>query len=258
MYRFCRDEVNSIGLVCCHQFAYHQTMIAHDIDRGLAQIAAAIAEPARAKMLCVLMDGRARTSTELAVIGEVSASTASVHLSKLREQMLVQVIAQGKHRYYQLASPQVAVALESLMTLSGMAPRAFVPSTPSRLRYARTCYDHMAGEVAVALHNHFMEKNYFTLDIDTDMTTYNLTETGAAFFHKLGIDIYRLQKSRRRFACACLDWSERTPHLGGALGAGLLSYFIQHEWLERDLDSRALQLSSHGKRQFQKWFDLKT
>lgn len=254
MYRFGQDEVNSIGLVCDQQFAYHQTMIAHDIDRGLAQIAAAIAEPARAKMLCVLMDGRARTSTELAVIGEVSASTASAHLSKLREQMLVQVIAQGKHRYYQLASPQVAVALESLMTLSGITPQAFVPSTPSRLRYARTCYDHMAGEVAVALHDHFMQKNCFTIKNET--ASYSLTETGAMCFHKLGIDIKRLQKSRRRFACACLDWSERKPHLGGALGAALLSHFIEHAWLERDLDSRVLQLSSHGKRQFKQWFDL--
>jgi DNA-binding transcriptional ArsR family regulator len=111
----------------------------------LARLAAAIAEPARARMLCSLMDGRARTSTELAVIAEVSPSTASVHLAKLKQQELVKVLAQGKHRYYSLHDERVAATLESLMVLAGTRSRPFVPNTPSHLRWARTCYDHMAG-----------------------------------------------------------------------------------------------------------------
>ncbi len=229
-------------------------MIAQDIDTGLAKIAAAIAEPARAKMLCALMDGRARTSTELGVIGEVSASTASVHLTKLREQSLVLVVAQGKHRYYQLASSQVAIALESLMQISGMTQKKFSPSTPDRLRYARTCYDHMAGEVAVAMHDYLLSTHCLSAADET--SSYELSGTGVEFFNGMGIQIEASKKSRRRFACACLDWSERKPHVGGALGAALLSHFILHAWLERDLDSRALQITNKGKREFKRWFNL--
>ncbi|MBY0573367.1 MAG: helix-turn-helix domain-containing protein [Undibacterium sp.] len=219
-------------------------------DTQLAKIAAAIAEPARAKMLCALMDGRARTSTELSVIAEVSPSTASVHCAKLREQNLVTAVAQGKHRYYQLSSKEVATALEALMAIAGIAATPFVPSTPDRLRHARTCYDHMAGEVAVVLHDHFLRLAW--LLVEDESGTYQLSDAGKLGLGDLGIVIAPVGKSRRRFACSCLDWSERRPHLGGTLGAALLQHFIRHAWVERDLDSRALTVSSKGRRQFQK------
>ena len=116
-----------------------------DADADVSAVAAAIAEPARTRMLYCLMDGHARTSTELAVVAGVSPSTASVHLARLLEQRLVQVLAQGKHRYYSLQGPSVAAALEALMVVAGGARERFVPNTPTRLRNARTCYDHMAG-----------------------------------------------------------------------------------------------------------------
>ena len=115
-------------------------------DAAIAGVASAIAEPARARMLCNLMDGRARTGTELAVIADVSPSTASVHLARLKRLGLVKVSAQGKHRYYSLDDERVAAALESLMVLL-LAPaslKPFVPNTPTRMRWARMCYDHMA------------------------------------------------------------------------------------------------------------------
>ena len=123
-------------------------------DFQLARLAGAIAEPARARMLGALMDGHARTATELATVADVAASTASAHLARLKEERLVDLLVQGKHRYFRLANDDVAAALESLMVLAG-APRstAFRPSTPSRLRSARTCYDHMAGTAGVALHD---------------------------------------------------------------------------------------------------------
>src|SRR5271168_619993 len=123
------------------------------MDVQASRIAAAIGEPARARMLYCLMDNRARTGTELAVIAEVSPSTASVHLNRLRVERLVKVLAQGKHRYYSLAGGQVAAVLEGLTVLAGRPRKKFVPNTPSGLRGARTCYDHIAGVLGVALHD---------------------------------------------------------------------------------------------------------
>src|SRR5215470_15676788 len=122
-------------------------------DTAASKIAAAIGEPARARMLFCLSDGHARTSTELAVVAEVSPSTASVHLNRLKSERLVKVHAQGKHRYYSLDGPNVASALEGLSVLAGRPRTKFVPNTPSRLRAARTCYDHMAGTLGVSLHD---------------------------------------------------------------------------------------------------------
>ena len=221
-------------------------------DTRLAGVAGAIAEPARARMLCCLMDGHARTSTELAVVGEVSPSTASVHLAKLKDQHLVSVLAQGKHRYYTLAGADVAAAIEALMRVAGLSRPAFVPTTPDRLRNARTCYDHMAGAVAVRMHD-YMANNAWLI---ADQSDYQLSEVGAAALARLGLDPDQLRKSRRRFACACLDWSERRPHLGGALGAQLLTTLLKQGWVERDLDSRALAITRDGKRHFKRVFGI--
>lgn len=218
-------------------------------DTRLASVAGAIAEPARAKMLCCLMDGHARTGTELAVVAEVSPSTASVHLARLRDQQLVTVLAQGRHRYYTLAGSDVAEALEALLRLAGLPRPAFVPSTPDRLRRARTCYDHMAGSVAVGMHDAMTQRGW--LDAD-----YQLSEEGAQALTQLGLDLGKLRKARRQFACACVDWSERRPHLGGALGAGLLDLLVRKGWVERDLDSRALGITRAGERHFQRVFGL--
>ena len=233
-------------------------MNAEHPDTQLSKLAAAIAEPARTRMLCSLMDGRARTSTELAALAEVSPSTASVHLSKLREQHLVLVVAQGKHRYYQIANQQVAAALESLLSIAGQfqapTPR-FTSSTPDHLRKARTCYDHMAGEIAVGMHDYLLQQKWITPKPE-DSSAYELSIEGIRALEELGIDIASVRKSRRRFACSCLDWSERTPHLGGALGAALLKLIMQKSWVESDLDSRVLRVTSKGKRQFYQVFGL--
>ena len=222
-------------------------------DTRLAGVASAIAEPARTRMLCCLMDGHARTSTELAVVAQVSPSTASVHLAKLKEQNLVQMLAQGKHRYYSLAGEEVAAALEALMRVAGLPQPTFVPTTPDRLRQARTCYDHMAGTVAVGLHDFMTRHRWLGAAGDTG---YLLTEEGEAAFRTLGVDAEKVRKSRRRFACSCLDWSERRPHLGGALGAELLAMLLRDGWLERDFDSRALAITRAGKRHFKRVFAL--
>ncbi|MGB7330993.1 MAG: helix-turn-helix transcriptional regulator, partial [Terriglobales bacterium] len=194
----------------------------HD-DAAVSRMAAAIGEPARARMLYCLIDGRARTSTELAVVADVTPSTASVHLQRLKTRRLVKVFAQGKHRYYSLEGANVAAALEALSVLAGGSRKPFVPNTPSRLRAARTCYDHMAGTVGVSLHDRFKTLGWLsTATNSSGEGAYDLTPSGTKAFESVGIDIDATRALRRRFACACLDWSERRPHLGGALGAAVL------------------------------------
>ncbi len=224
-------------------------------DRLVAQTATAIADPARARMLCSLMDGAARTSTELAAIAEISASTASTHLAKLKEQHLVKVSAQGRHRYYSLGDPQVAKTLEALMVLGGIQPKPFSPGTPPRLRLARTCYDHMAGTLAVALHDKLLEAGWLRPH-QNEADDYDLTTSGERGFAALGIDVDSMRKRRRRLACACLDWSERKPHLGGAAGAALLETALRQNWASKDLEGRGLHFTSRGREALARHFDL--
>lgn len=226
-----------------------------DADLSVSAVAAAIAEPARTRMLYCLMDGHARTATELAIVAEVSASTASVHLARLRQQRLLRVLAQGKHRYYRLENADVAAALEALTVVAGSSRAHFEPTTPTRLRAARTCYDHMAGTLAVALHDRFVALDWLTTDASGD-GSYDLTDAGNDALTKLGMDIAHARTLRRRFACACLDWSERRPHIGGALGAALLDIALQRRWVIRDLDSRALRLTPGGRRDLRTRFGI--
>jgi DNA-binding transcriptional ArsR family regulator len=226
-------------------------------DANVSSIAAAIGEPARARMLYCLVDGRARTSTELAVVADISPSTASAHLQKLLTQRLVKVLAQGKHRYYSLEGESVAGALEALSVLAGGSRDVFVPNTPSPLRAARTCYDHIAGTLGVALHDRFKALGWLSQSPSPD-GGYGLTPSGAKAFESLGIDIEATLKLRRRFAYACVDWSERRPHIGGALGAALLNIGLKRKWVAQDLDSRALTVTKFGQRELLTRFGLPT
>ena len=211
-------------------------------------IAATLGEPARARMLQCLMGGRARTSTELAVVADVAPSTASAHLQRLKAHRLVKVSAQGKHRYYSLQGADVAAALEALSVLAGTHCDVFVPRAPQRLRTARTCYDHIAGMLGVSLHDRFKALGWLTTGTLRDKT-YDLTPSGAKAFEALGIDLEGARSLRRYFACACLDWTERRPHIGGALGAALLNVALKRKWVIQDLDSRALTLTTVGRRE---------
>jgi DNA-binding transcriptional ArsR family regulator len=215
-----------------------------------AKIAGAIGEPARARILYCLMDGRARTSTELAVVAGVSPSTASVHLNLLQAARLIKVVRQGKHRYHSLRGTEVAAVLEGLSVLAGSAVEPFEPSIPPRLRVARTCYDHIAGAVGVSLHDRFLSLGWLTAASCADDANYVPSRAGATAFEACGIDVTGLQALRRRFAFGCLDWSERRHHLGGALGAGFLELALSRKWVIRDLDSRALSVSRAGQREF--------
>lgn len=218
-------------------------------DTVVARIAAAIGEPARSRMLCCLLDGHARTSTELATVAEVTPSTASIHLNRLKAENLVLLQPQGRHRYYSLANREVARALESLIVLAGGPRPQFAPATPIRLRTARSCYDHMAGAVAVHLHDRMHALRWLRAAAAEGEHAYQLTPEGARQLATMGVNIEAARAQRRRFAYGCLDWSERRPHLAGALGAALLELALRKKWLDQDLDSRALEVTRLGRRE---------
>jgi DNA-binding transcriptional ArsR family regulator len=230
--------------------AYDRTMsISEDVSNsGIVDVAGAIGDPARASMLCCLMDGRARTSTELAVIAGVSASTASSHLGKLRKADLVRVHVRGKHHYYSLKDPRVAEMLEGMMALSQNHPKPFAATTPQHLRAARSCYDHIAGTLGVAVHDKLLDDGWLAHIKGHD--AYDVTDKGEAQLAKLGVDVGAVRRARRRFACPCMDWSERRPHLGGAVGAALLTSALERGWLLRELDSRSLRVTRTGQKIF--------
>src|ERR1700676_4412759 len=238
------------------RFVYHQSMnVEGDADAAVSKIAAAIGERSRAQMLYCLLDGRARTSTELAMVAEVTPSTASVHLQRLKTQRLVKVFAQGKHRYYSLEGANVAAALEALSVLAGGAREAFVPNTPNRLRAARTCYDHIAGTLGVALHDRIRAMGWLSGGTGAD-NAYELTPSGTRAFETLSIDVQATRALRRRFAYACVDWSERRPHIGGAVGAALLDVAMKQKWVIQEPDSRALAITTVGLREMRERFRL--
>ena len=256
-----------------HQhFVYHRIMdVVRHHDVAVSSIAAAIGDPARSRMLYCLSDGHARTSTELAVVANVSPSTASAHLNRLMAERLIKVHAQGKHRYYSLEGPGVAEVLENLSVLAGGARPKFVPNTPDRLRFARTCYDHIAGTLGVSLHDGLYDLKWILPAPGSSTASssrssnasdsprsndYELTVQGERALRSIGIDLDAARKLRRRFACACLDWSERRPHLGGALGAALLEVAFKKRWVSQDLDSRALRVTPAGRRDVQTHFGL--
>jgi len=223
-----------------------------DHETGLARVASAIAEPARSRMLCCLMDGCARTSTELAVVAGVGAPTASAHLQRMKQLGLVEVWVQGRHRYYRLANHDVAQALEALMVVANPVTRCFVPSTPAPLRMARSCYDHLAGTLGVAWHDRLLAIGWIAASADA--TDYVLTDLGVRKIAELGMDAEL--SPRRRFAYPCMDWSMRRPHVGGALGAALLDLAIGRGWLQRQLDSRALTVTNKGLRELESIFGI--
>jgi DNA-binding transcriptional ArsR family regulator len=226
-------------------------------DAAISRIASAIGEPARARILYSLMDGRARTATELAAVAEVGAPTASSHLSRLVTEHLVKVLTQGKHRFYSLEGPNVASVLESLSVLAGGPRNKFVPTTPSSLRAARTCYDHIAGTLGVMLHDRFTARGWIAAHSDGGDYAYDVTPKGALAFQAIGIDVDATRALRRKFACGCLDWSERRFHLGGAMGAALLHVAMKRKWVAADTDGRALAITGYGRREILERFGVR-
>ena len=226
------------------------------------RIAALAGDHARAAMLHALVDGRALTATELAGVAGVTPQTASSHLAKLAEAGLVQVKSQGRHKYFRLASPSVAHMIESIAQVGAdMRPagrRTFTGPRDMALRRARTCYDHLAGTLGVAITDALVATGRLELDQDAGM----LTSDGIAFFSDIGIDVTSLQPRRSRGSGAvlcrpCLDWSERRPHLAGALGASICRQCIGQGWTRQQPGTRSVLVTRQGEKIFREYFGMR-
>lgn len=221
-----------------------------DYTPGISQVAGLLADPGRAAMIWALMDGSARPAGELALLAGLSPSSTSGHLAKLTEGGLLVQETHGRNRYYKLAGPEVGQVVEALASAALAAqprkPRPIPVSrgTPLALREARTCYDHLAGELAVGLFERMAGAGWLVQDGKQVV----VTDLGNAGLSALGIDLGSIGRRRRQLACACPDWSERKPHLGGALGAALLDTCKQAGWLRPANGSRALHVSPEGRR----------
>ena len=248
----------------------------HDDARpfpGLSRIGALLADPGRAAMLWSLMDGTARPAGELTMIAGISPSAASGHFARLVESGLLALEVSGRHRYYRIATPDIAMAIEALANLAQASaplreaahthrpPPRPASAVPLDMRYARTCYDHLAGELAVRLFDRMLTSKWLEVAQSAQggapagskqpgPTALDATPQGIDEFSRLGIDLTVQKARRRRFACTCIDWSERRPHLGGALGAAFLDACTEHGWLETTAKRRVLRVTPAGERHF--------
>jgi DNA-binding transcriptional ArsR family regulator len=209
----------------------------------LADVASVVGEPTRARMLTVLLDGRSHTAKELAICAGVRPSTASAHLGLLTREGFVALQRSGRCSYYHLASAAVAETLERIAGLAVTSSEPRVSRIDPALRRARMCYDHLAGELGVRICSDLVRAKCVLLDADGG----EVTPAGEAMLASLGIDPAALRRGRRTFLRPCLDWTERRPHLGGALGAALARVFLDRGWVRRVPDGRALEVVSLAK-----------
>ncbi len=218
----------------------------------IAAIAALIGDPARANMLTALMSGKALTARELADEAGVTPQTASSHLSRLAEGGLLQARKQGRHKFFELASDDVAQALEALMGLARGTGQLRTRPGPkdAELRHARVCYNHLAGELGVQMFQSMLRRGFLALETE-DVT---LTPAGEAFVATLGLDPSALALGRAPLCRTCLDWSERQSHLAGRLGREMLAHFETKGWVKRHTASRALHFSPEGQARFNTFF----
>jgi DNA-binding transcriptional ArsR family regulator len=212
---------------------------------NMVEVAALVGDTARSTMLGALMGGQALTGSELAFLAHVSRTTASEHLAKLVEARLVTVTRKRRFNYYRIASPLVARMLESIKVVAAIeVPPRYQPRSArdDALRFARTCYDHLAGRVAVAIADALLARRYIVLGDDGG----EVTEAGSLFLTEFGVDLTAQSRARRIFCRPCLDWSERRYHVAGHVGSEICRCCLQRGWFARQRDSRALRLTPTG------------
>ena len=210
---------------------------------AITQVGALLADATRASLLEVLMDGRARTGGELARSVGVAPSTASEHLSRLLDARFVAVEAQGRHRYFRLAGSDVAELLEALGAREPAGDRV-ATGAPAELVHARSCYDHLAGRLAVRIHDRMVAAGYLGHAHDHPY----LTDSGAELLAGLGVDLAAARDRRRPLVRDCLDWTERRHHLAGAAGAALFATLLERGWLARGSRPRSVRVTTAGQR----------
>lgn len=225
------------------------------LNLNVAEIAALVGDPARTNILAALMDGRALTSKELSYIAGVTPQTTSGHLARLTKANLLVLMKHGRRHYYRIASPLVGQMLESIMAVAGAQAPPLRPR-PSRMeermRTARTCFDHLAGRLGVALADTLVTRGHVALFQDGG----EVTETGFAFLSELGVALDECKHSRRVFCRPCLDWSERRVHIAGGVGAKLCERCLELGWIRPLETTRALEITAKGCRGLAEWFGI--
>ncbi|MEP0331943.1 MAG: winged helix-turn-helix domain-containing protein [Anderseniella sp.] len=221
----------------------------------IALLGSLIGDPARANILTALMSGKALTATELASEAGVTVQTASSHLKKLQDAQLLRQRKQGRHRYFTLADDDVGSVLEAMMGLAAKRGLVRTRTGPKdeALRKARVCYNHLAGDLGVAVYDGMVSRGYLAETEDT----VSLTHAGEEFAAQFGVDLATLSKSRRPMCRSCLDWSSRRTHLAGSLGTALLDRFYNLGWAARVDGSRVVEFSACGERELLASFGLK-
>jgi DNA-binding transcriptional ArsR family regulator len=220
----------------------------------IAEVAALVGDPARATMMSALLDGRALTASELALAARITPQTASTHLAKLTEAGLLSVVRNGRHRDFRLASPAVVEMIEGLVAIAlATRPRHRPLSRQARaLSAARICYDHLAGRLSVDLTDAFVAREYVVLDDHAA----EITTAGARFFTEFGIELPALRSRGRQLCRPCLDWTERRPHIAGAVGAAITQRYFDLGWMERMNRSHAVIVTPAGRRSFRDAFGV--
>ncbi len=218
----------------------------------LATVAKLIGEPSRGEMLNALFYVDALPASELARRANITPQTASSHLNKLCEKGLIKVEKHGRHRYYSLANADVAHLLETLLAIT-MPCQLEAGEELEPIRYARTCYDHVAGRLGVALADALQEKKWIMAE-DKDFV---VTTKGEKALTDFGVPIEALRKKRRKFARQCLDWTERRYHISGSLGSGLTEQLFERKWIFKPKDSRVVHISNEGIKGFNDVFGVK-
>ena len=223
---------------------------------NMVEVAALVGDTARATMLAALMGGQALTSSELAALARVSRPTASGHLGKLVGARLLSVTQKRRNRYYRIASPLVAKMLESIKAVAALeTPARYQPRSVEgdALRFARTCYDHLAGRLGVAIADALVAKRYIVLSEEGG----EVTPAGARFLTKFGAQLNSKPGGRRIFCRACLDWSERRYHVAGLVGAEIWRRCLELGWLTQKRDTRAVLVTPAGRRGLRETFGVR-
>lgn len=227
-----------------------------DASTRLSKAASLIGDPSRAAMLWSLLGGESRPASELAMLANVSPQTASNHLRLLVDAGFLKAASAGRNKFYRLASPPVAAAIESLagaVVRGGPDSGGLAQRAAPELVFARTCYDHLAGEVSVAILRSLSSQNY----LRPYGKDFRLTPSGDEFLRGIGVDVPAARSSRRRFAYACLDWSHRVPHLGGALAASLLDWMMRGRLVARSKMGRSVRITDLGSQRLAKLFKIR-
>lgn len=217
-------------------------------DADIAPVAALLADRARAAMLMALLDGLPRAAGELSKLAGVSPATASAHLARLLNGGVLAVDQQGRHRYYRLAGPEIATVLEVLAQISPVKLALGLRQSreAAALADARTCYDHLAGRAGVALLDALLEAGILLRQDGAARGGYQVTDAGARTLAGFGVDVAGLRRSRRLFAGSCLDWTQRRPHLSGALGAAITARLLELGWIEYGRSRRSVRITGAG------------